>query len=140
MTQTRTGSHVRKNRAKNKAAWQLILKGLVTSVLITLVAVVIFALLMQWIRPSDTAIRITNQIVKLISIIGGVYVTVGRGGDNGLMRGALIGLVYMALGVILYAVLAGQNVPWTSYLADLAMGVAGGGIAGMIISNLPKKG
>ena len=51
------------------------------------------------------------------------------------MRGALLGLIYMGLGVCLYALLSGQQLPLTAYLADLAMGVAGGGIAGMLIGN-----
>ena len=48
--------------------------------------------------------------------------------------GALLGLAYMALGVGLYALLSGQQLPFTAYLSDLAMGVAGGGIAGAILS------
>ena len=39
-----------------------------------------------------------------------------------------------ALGVGLYALLSGQQLPLTAYLSDLAMGVAGGGIAGAILS------
>jgi putative membrane protein, TIGR04086 family/integral membrane protein, TIGR04097 family len=139
MAQTRPNTHARKRRSKQKAAWQLLVKGLIIAVAVTAAAVVIFALLMQWLKPSDQVIRVVNQIVKLLSIIGGIYFTVGRGGENGLLRGAAVGLLYMGLGVVLYAVLAGQNVPWTSYLADLAMGVAGGGICGMILSNLPQK-
>lgn len=57
----------------------------------------------------------------------------GRGSDRGLMWGALLGLIYMALGVGLYALLSGQQLPFTAYLSDLAMGVAGGGIAGAIL-------
>ena len=52
------------------------------------------------------------------------------------LRGALVGLLYMAVGVGLYALLSGQAAPVTAYLADLAMGVAAGGIVGMILSNL----
>ena len=38
------------------------------------------------------------------------------------MWGALLGLIYMALGVGLYALLSGQQLPFTAYLSDLAMG------------------
>ena len=94
---------------------------------------------MQWLKPTDGVIRVVNQIIKLLAIACGIFFTVKRGGENGLVRGAAIGLCYMALGVILYALLAGQTIPLSSYLADLAMGVAGGGITGMILSNMPKK-
>ena len=39
----------------------------------------------------------------------------------------------------LYALLSGQQASFSSYLADLAMGVAGGGIVGMILSNISAK-
>ena len=45
-------------------------------------------------------------------------------------------MVYMALGVGLYALLSGQHLPFTAYLSDIAMGVAGGGICGALIQNL----
>lgn len=139
MAQTRPGTRARHKGTRQGASGQSVLKGLVIAVLITAVAVVLFALLMQWIKPSDGVIRVVNQIVKLVSIAGGVFFAVGRGGENGLLRGAAIGFLYMALGVVLYAVLSGQQVGWTAYVADLAMGIAGGGITGMLLSNLPRK-
>ena len=45
----------------------------------------------------------------------------------------------MAAGVALYALLSGQSAPMTAYLADLGMGVAGGGIVGLILSNISPK-
>jgi putative membrane protein (TIGR04086 family) len=113
-----------------------ILRGLLTAIGVTLACVLIFALLMQWLRPSDGVIRVVNQLIKLGSIFAGVYVAVGRGGDKGLLTGALVGLVYMLLGVLLYALLSGQQLPFTAYLSDVAMGIAGGGIAGAIIGGL----
>ena len=109
------------------------LRGLLTAVGVTLACVLLFALLMQWLRPSDTVVRVVNQLIKLASIFVGVWVMSGRGSDRGLMWGALLGLIYMALGVGLYALLSGQQLPFTAYLSDLAMGVAGGGIAGAIL-------
>ncbi len=118
------------------AAWMRILKGLFAAVLVTVAGVAVFALLMQWLRPAEGAVRIVNQLLKLASIGVGVSVAVGRGCEGGLIKGALVGLLYMAIGVGVYALLSGQGAPMSAYLADLAMGVAGGGIAGMIISNL----
>ena len=53
---------------------------------------------------------------------------------------AAVGLLYMALGVALYALLSGQQASATAYLADLGMGVAAGGVVGMILSNLSPAG
>lgn len=132
-------ARMRRRSGMKSNQWLNILKGLGASMLVTLAGVVLFALLMQWIKPTEGAVRIFNQVLKLLSIAVGVWVAVGRGCEGGLLRGAAVGLAYMALGVALYALLSGQQAPLTSYLADLGMGVAGGGIVGMILSNISPK-
>lgn len=114
-------------------------KGLGAALLVTVAGVAIFALLMQWLRPAESAVRLVNQVLKLVSIGVGVMIAVGRGCEGGLIRGALVGLLYMAVGVGLYALLSGQGAPVSAYLADLGMGVAGGGIIGMIQGNISPK-
>ena len=136
MTQTRTAH---RRRSHVTPMWVRLLKGLGVSVLVTLAGVAVFALLMQWIKPSEDMVRIFNQILKLVSIAAGVWAAVGRGGEGGLLRGAGVGLLYMAVGVALYALLSGQQAPMTAYLADMGMGVAGGGIVGMMLSNISAK-
>lgn len=138
MTQTRAAAH-RKHTHRNTKGVGRLLRGLGVSILTTLVGVALFSLLMQWVKPSDGAIRVFNQVLKLLSIALGVWSAVGRGGEKGMMRGAAVGLGYMGLGVALYAILSGQQAAFSSYLADLAMGVAGGGIVGMILSNISAK-
>lgn len=123
-------------RTKGTPLWLRLLKGLGAAILVTIVGVAVFALLMQWIRPSDTVVRIFNQVLKLTAIGVGVFVAVGKGQEGGLLKGAAVGVLYMALGVAVYAVLSGQQAPVSAYLADLGMGVAGGGIMGMILSNM----
>jgi len=113
-----------------------IAKGIGAAVIVTLAGVAVFALLMQWIRPTDGAVRLFNQVLKLLAVCAGVWIAVGRGGQGGLLRGALVGLGYMAVGVAAYALLSGQGAPLTAYLADLGMGIAGGGIVGMVLSGL----
>lgn len=124
--------------AHQKAApgWMRLLKGLGAALLVTVAGVAVFALLMQWVKPSEGAVRLVNQVLKLVSVGVGVYVAVGRGCEGGLLRGALVGVLYMGIGVGVYALLSGQGAPLGAYLADLGMGAAGGGIVGMILSNL----
>ena len=136
MAQTRTA---RRRRSAAPSPWLRLLRGLGVAVVTTLLGVAVFALLMQWIKPSEGTVRIFNQVLKLVSIGAGVWAAVGRGGDGGLIRGAAVGLMYMAAGVALYALLSGQSAPVTAYLADLGMGVAGGGIVGLILSNISPK-
>ena len=113
-------------------------RGMLAAVGVTIGAILLFALLMQWLKPADMVIRVVNQLVKLAAILVGVWVFVGKGGENALTRGALLGLAYMGIGVCLYALLSGQQLPISAYLADLAMGVAGGGISGGVLGNLRR--
>lgn len=136
MTQT---VHRRRSSSGTRRNLPRLLRGLGVAMLTTMLGVAVFALLMTWLRPSDGVIRVFNQVLKLVSITLGVATAVGRGGEGGLARGAAIGLGYMALGVALYALLSGQSAPFTSYLADLGMGIAGGGIIGAILSNISPK-
>lgn len=137
--QTTTARRTRRRASVyQKSTWKRFLRGMLAAVGVTLVAILLFALLMQWLKPSDTVIRVVNQLVKLGAILVGCAVFVGRGGDKAMTHGALLGLAYMGIGVCLYALLSGQQLPITAYLADLAMGVAGGGIAGAVLGNLRK--
>ena len=131
-------SHPGKAR-QGAAMWLRLIRGLGAALLVTVAGVAVFALLMQWIRPSDSVVRIFNQALKLASIAVGVWIAVGCGQPGGLLKGAGVGLAYMALGLAVYALLAGQSAPATAYLVDLGMGVAGGGILGMILSNISPK-
>ena len=136
MTRTASAHKAHHRRNGETPVGLRILKGLGAAILVTVAGVAIFALLMQWLRPAESLVRIVNQVLKLASIGTGVYVAVGRGCEGGLLKGALVGLIYMALGVGVYALLSGQCAPVSAYLADLGMGVAGGGIVGMLLSNM----
>lgn len=124
----------RRSRRSRASLWGTLVRGLLASIAVTLGCVLVFALLMQWLKPDDNTIRIVNQLIKLAAIFAGVRTMLGRSAENGLLPGALLGLCYMALGVGLYALLSGQHVPWTAYLSDIAMGIAGGGIAGALVT------
>ena len=137
---TRAASARKKHTGRAASSmWLRILKGLGAAILVTVAGVAVFALLMQWIRPADSMVRIFNQLLKLAAIGAGVYFAVGCGEEGGLIKGAAVGAAYMALGVAVYALLSGQSAPATAYLADLGMGTAGGGIMGMILSNISPK-
>lgn len=135
MTRTASARRARHGHGASPM-WLRILKGLGAALAVTVAGVAVFALLMQWLRPAEGVVRIINQVLKLLSIGVGVYIAVGRGCEGGLIKGALVGLLYMAVGVGVYALLSGQGASASAYLADLGMGVAGGGIVGMILSNM----
>lgn len=122
-------------RGKGKDALGAVLKGVLVSASITVIGVAVFALLLNWWDASDRAITAINQVVKFVSILAGVVSALDGQMQGGVMRGVCVGLLYMALGIVCYCLLMGQNPTLTGYLADLGMGVASGGLFGMILTS-----
>ena len=121
-------------RAKSSGALAAVLRGVLIAAAVTVLSVVLFALLLNWWDASDRAITAINQVVKFVSILAGVTSAMRAGEKGSAMRGACVGVLYMALGIACYCLLMGQSPKLTGYLADLGMGLAAGGLFGMILT------
>ena len=124
----------RSGRRSDKSALWAVVRGVLVAAAITIIGVALFALILNWWNASDRAITAINQVVKFVSILAGVTTAMRAGESGGAIRGACVGVLYMALGIACYALMMGQNPQWTAYLADLGMGVAAGGLFGMILT------
>ncbi len=133
-----TNQAVRRIRRGTSGA-QALWRGLLVSLLATLLMVLVFALIIGLTEPGDGVIRIVNQVMKVAAIFLGVGAIVPRGAENGVRRGALLGLLYMGVGVLAYALLSGQKLSVMGYAIDVLMGLAAGGLSGMLLSSLPEK-
>lgn len=127
---------VKRTAGNQTAFW----RGLLLSVAFTAAAVIVFALILSFVDMSDGVIRVVNQVIKAAAIFLGVRTIVPRGNEAGIRRGALLGLIYMGVGVLIYALLTQQKFTWMSYLIDVLMGVAAGGLSGMLLSSLQARG
>ena len=125
----------RRKRTNGGTLW----RGLLWAIGITAAAVIVFALIIAWTDVSDGVIRVINQIIKTGAIFVGVRAATGRGEENAIRKGALLGLIYMGVGVALYALLTRQQVSAWGYVLDALMGVAAGGLSGMVMSSLKSK-
>ena len=125
-------------RGRGKGALGAVLKGTLISACITVIAIALFALILNWWDASDRAITAINQVVKFVSILAGVVAAMSGDAQGGVLRGICVGLLYMALGIICYDLLMGRVPQMTGYMADLGMGIASGGLFGMILSSRGK--
>ena len=121
-------------RARGGGTLSAVLRGVLVAAAVTVLGVVLFALLLNWWDVSDRAITAINQVVKFVSILAGVTSALRAGEKGSAMRGACVGVLYMALGIACYCLLMGQSPKLTGYLADLGMGIAAGGLFGMILT------
>lgn len=123
----------RSGRKRGASPLGAVFKGVLISASITVIGVAVFALILNWWDASDRAITAINQVVKFVSILAGVTSALSGGNSGSALRGACVGVLYMALGILCYSLLMGQSPQLTAYLADLGMGLASGGLFGMIL-------
>ena len=125
-------------RGKGRGMLGAVLRGVLVGASITVIAVALFALILNWWDAGDQAITAINQVVKFVSILAGVVSALRDEAQGGVMRGICVGLLYMALGIVCYCLLMGQQPQLSGYLADLGMGIASGGLFGMILTSRGK--
>ena len=126
-------------RGRGKSALGAVLRGVLVGASITVIGVAVFALILNWWDASDRAITAINQVVKFVSILAGVVSALDSDRRGGALRGICVGVLYMALGIVCYCLLMGQQPAFSGYLADLGMGVASGGLFAMILSSKGKS-
>ena len=115
----------------------LMMKGLLCAVALTLLMMMGVAALALAVRISDGALTALNQVMKLLSILLGVTVAVGRGGQRGFLTGMTVAMLYMTVGYGCYVALGGNALVVTQMLGEILIGAALGATAGAVLSNLP---
>lgn len=114
----------------------LLIKGIVTAILITLVGMLIMAAAVVYIGMSDLLIRVLNQVLKILSVAAGTYIAVKRGGERGLLTGAGIGAVYSLAGYLVFIFLGGNEFEITALLGEMTICAAAGALTGAVCANL----
>lgn len=113
-----------------------VLKGVMAASAVTIFAMF---LLTGWVVFNDLdadAIQIINQIIKVISILTGVFLSVGRGGERGLITGAAVGILYILIGYGMYSIIDGMNAQAKVMAIEEAAGALIGGCAGVLLANM----
>jgi len=121
-------------RSRGDRPLSAVLRGVLIAACVTVIGVAAFALILNWWDASDGAITAINQVVKFVSILAGVTSAMQAGERGGVLRGACVGVLYMAFGIVCYCLLMGQSPRFGAYLADLGMGIAAGGLFAMILT------
>ena len=123
-------------KTRQEAAWSLA-KGLAAAVTVTLVCMAAVAAVVVYVGISDTWLHALNQLMKLLAVLAGTWIAVGRGGSRGFFTGMALAMVYMILGYGMYLILGGGAFDATGMLGEILIGAAAGGIIGAVLSNLP---
>lgn len=115
-----------------------ILKGAIVSLAVSLVLILIFALVIRFFSVSDSLIFPINQVIKIISLFVGVMALTRGCKEKGLLKGAILGLVYFLLSFIVFSILQGDFSIGMSNIYDLLLTTLMGGIIGVIAVHIGK--
>ena len=124
--------------ARLKALWALT-RGLLMAVAATLAGMLLLAAAVIYLDVTDGALAALNQLLKLLSVVLGARLAVGVGGERGFVTGAAVGLLYMALGYVLYWRLGGALFSAAAMLLEMLVGLAVGAAAGAVCANLRPR-
>ena len=124
--------------ARLRALWALT-RGLLAAVAATLAGMLLLAAAVIYLEVTDGALAALNQLLKLFSVVLGARLAVGVGGERGFVTGAAVGLLYMALGYVLYWRLGGALFSAAAMLLEMLAGFAVGAAAGAVCANLRPR-
>lgn len=114
------------------------IKGVVTALFTTIVCIFLFAIILKFVGISDMAIKIINQIIKVLSIFLGVNVFLKRNNNGAVIKGLFVGIVYTVLSYCVFSVLSKSFSFGLNFLFDAIFSCAVGAICGGINAFLRK--
>ncbi len=117
----------------------LITKGTLIALCISLVLVLVFAFLLKFTNIPDSIIFPINQVIKGISIFIGVFISLKKSKELGLVSGLLIGLIYTFLAFLVFSILSRNFSFDLTLLTDTVFGAIIGAICGIICVNIKKS-
>ena len=116
-----------------------LLKGTAAGLIVTVAALLLFALLVKLFHIGDGAIPAVNMVIKIGSIFVGVLVTLKFIKESGYLAGGLTGVLYILLSFAIFSLFKGDWSALETLVVDLLTGLAAGLLSGILIANIKKK-
>ena len=114
-----------------------VLKAAALSLIFGLCGVLIFALIVKFAAPTETVIKIVNQIIKVLSVfLGCVFAVKGK---LGIVKGGVSGAVFTVLLYAVFAIMSGARLFSLEMLIDFAFTAVIGAISGIIAVNMKGR-
>jgi len=116
-----------------------VIKGILHSVVLSLILVFAFALIILVTGMSSSFIRPGAQIIKVISIFWGVAVALRGIEKRGWLFGALVGLLYTVIIFLIFSIIDTNFGITSGLLADILFACGIGTVSAMILKTLRAK-
>lgn len=122
----------------NKGFILSVISGTFIAVISTLIGVLIFAGVIKISDLSYGVIKPVNQFIKVLSVFLGCFF--GIKGNKGLIKGILIGVLSTFLTYVIISIMGKETLFSLAFLIDIIFSVIIGGIVGIIVVNIRRKG
>ena len=96
---------MKKSLCKKQFAVSYLIKSLFTSVLATLICILIFAFVLNIFSLGNESIDIVNQIIKILSIILGLYVLNKNCNAKNIISFIIFGALYTIITFVIFSIL-----------------------------------
>ncbi|MBO4963276.1 MAG: TIGR04086 family membrane protein [Clostridia bacterium] len=114
-----------------------VLKGVLISLVCSIVSVLIFAFVLRQFYSSNKVIKPVIIIIKVLVILIGCIFSIKP--PKGFLKGGIIGLFATILEHLLFLIISTNISFGLSFIIDIVLGVVMGVISGIIASNLKKE-
>ena len=121
----------------NKKDFFEIFKGVIFSLIISVLTVIVFAIIVKFANLSSKMVEIVNIALKIISILAGTLLAVGSG-RQGLFKGGIIGLLFVLVSYLVFSLINGSFSvnPLTAF--DVIFCLVAGLLSGVFAVNVRK--
>lgn len=114
-----------------------VVRSTLYAVIISLVTVLVFSLIINFVSMNDSVIMGINQAIKVFSILIACFMGI-KDKRQGALKGALSGLLYTLLAIFIFGIIS-RSITFSSLnLIDIALGIVAGAVSGIIAVNLKK--
>ena len=121
----------------NTSFFNMIIRGVGLAIRFSLIAIIVFSLIIKFANLSDIVIKPINQFIKVVAIFIGCYFSLR--GNKGYIKGGLVGLLSIVIMFILFSIVGGKFSIGIGILWDLLFGTAIGVVSGIIAVNMKKN-
>lgn len=119
--------------------WSAVIKGSLWAVSITLIAILLFAVIIRFTNVPDSFIMPINQVIKVFSILIGTIMASKINPKNGLKMGFTIGVLYSVLAYIIFSILSTSFTFNMTNIIDIVFAGLIGALSGIFAVNITSK-
>lgn len=113
-------------------------RGIMLACAVTMTAMALMALGIAYGGWEAERLGLINQLIKALSVALGVFFAVGRGGERGLVTGAIVGMAFILIGYGVYVLTDGRDAGAGTMALEAAAGAVVGAVSGIAAANMKK--